>query len=534
MATQLPKTSAPAPRERYQDGWRAGKPIEDPEKTKRWGFITANPSEYLICLRGGKIDARRSGQGATVFKWPWQSVAIVPTSLQQVDFKADQVTREKVGVEISGVAVYRIVNPQLAFRVLNFSFTERASEKLSHTMREMFIGASRRLIANLSIDECLTRRKETISDFLIQEIAPVVSGKGAKDDETDQGWGVVIDSIEIQDVVILSEKVFKDMQAPFRATLSTQAEKAELDRQREVAERRAETERRVAEASIQGQRDTRVLKAVAESEAAETEAREVLKAAETQNVVQKRKQELEQAEALLRIERDRERQFQLLAAQKEQELRKLKAEQEKALALVQAEQEQKLARLQAEQARALAQAQAEETRRSIEARTELAALQAEATLRAEQETQARLALKQKLTREKLELEGRLALQALEHQHTLRRRQEALAMQEQEQQLILAELRVKAELEARLAAGRALQTLVSTGLPEMARVLQGNLGPISFTHLGGQTPLPELSTLISQGMVLYRNIVQGLEQQGRELNRPAPLGETGPASTESAS
>lgn len=521
MATQVTKSSPKESRERYQDGWRAGKPIEDPEKMKRWGFITANPSEYLICLRGGKIDPRRSGQGTTVFKWPWQSVAIVPTSLQQVDFKADQVTREKVGVEISGVAVYRIVNPLLAFRVLNFSFTERASEKLSHTMREMFIGASRRLIANLSIDECLTRRKETISDFLIQEIAPVVSGKGAKDDETDQGWGVVLDSIEIQDVVILSEKVFKDMQAPFRATLATQAEKAELDRQREVAERRAETERRVAEASIQGQRDTRVLKAVAESEAAETESREVLKAAETQNVVQRRKQELEQAEVLLRIERDRERQLQLLTAQKEQELRRLRAEQEKSLAQVQAEQEQKLARLQAEQAQALAHAQAEEARRSIEARTELAALQAEATLRSEQEQLARMALEQKLSREKLELEARMALQELEHQQALRRRQQALAMQEQEQRLALEELRARGEVEAALAAGRALQTLVSTGLPELARALQGNIGPISFTHVGGNPALPEIGGLLSQGVVLYRSIVEGLEQGGRVLKGSAP-------------
>ncbi|HNN96041.1 MAG TPA: SPFH domain-containing protein, partial [Pseudomonadota bacterium] len=148
---------------RYQEGWRAGKPVEDPEKLKRWGFITAKPSEYLVYVNQGRIDMRKSGQGQRVWKWPWSSVAIVPTSLQQIDFVADQVTRERVGVSVSGVAVFRIVQPEIAFRVLNFTYGESAKEKLSQTLREMFIGAARRLIANLTLEQCLQNRKESIA-----------------------------------------------------------------------------------------------------------------------------------------------------------------------------------------------------------------------------------------------------------------------------------------------------------------------------------------------------------------------------------
>jgi hypothetical protein len=162
--------------ERYQHGWRSGKPVEDPDKLKRWGFIAAKPSEYLVCTRRGQIDRGRSGQGMRIFKWPWDAVAIVPTTLQRIEFVADQITRERVGVEITGVAVYRIAEPELAFRVLNFTYGEAASEKLAATLREMFVGAARRLVANLSLEECLTRRKETIATFLMEEIAPVVSG----------------------------------------------------------------------------------------------------------------------------------------------------------------------------------------------------------------------------------------------------------------------------------------------------------------------------------------------------------------------
>ena len=234
------ETPAPAPTttaiERYQHGWRSGKPVEDPDKLKRWGYVGAKPSEYLVCTRRGVVDRKRSGQGMRIFKWPWESVAIVPTTLQRVEFTADQITRERVGVGVTGVAVYRIAEPLLAFRVLNFTFGEAASEKLAETMREMFVGAARRLVANLSLDECLTRRKETIATFLMEEIAPVVGGDGSPDDTTTTGWGVVLDTIEIQQVKITSAQVFAHLQAPFRAEIAARAELAELERQRQVAE----------------------------------------------------------------------------------------------------------------------------------------------------------------------------------------------------------------------------------------------------------------------------------------------------------
>ena len=77
---------------RETNGWRAGRPVEDPEKMKRWGFVTAKPSEYLIHMRRGRIRRRTSGQGASCWKWPWDSVAVIPTTINRLQFTADQVT----------------------------------------------------------------------------------------------------------------------------------------------------------------------------------------------------------------------------------------------------------------------------------------------------------------------------------------------------------------------------------------------------------------------------------------------------------
>jgi hypothetical protein len=176
----------------------------------------------------------------------------VPTTLQRLEFTADQITRERTGVAVSGVAVFRIAEPLLAYRVLNFTFPEAASEKLAETLREMFVGAARRVIANLSLDECLTRRKETIAGYLLDEIAPVIGGRGAPDDTTTRGWGVVIDTIEIQQVRIQSAQVFAHLQAPYRAEIATRAQLAELQRAREVTEQQiriAEEQRRAKAAA---------------------------------------------------------------------------------------------------------------------------------------------------------------------------------------------------------------------------------------------------------------------------------------------
>lgn len=210
---------------------------------KRWGYVGAQPSEYLVCTRRGVVDRKRSGQGVRIFKWPRDSIAVIPTTLQRIEFTADQITRERIGVGVAGIAVFRIAEPLLAFRVLDFT-VPGAVERLGATMREMFIGAARRLIANLTLEECLTRRKEAIAGFLMDEIAPVVGGEGAPDDTTTKGWGIVIDTIEIQQVRIASTQVFAHLQAPYRAEIATRAELAELERKRQVAEQEATATRR--------------------------------------------------------------------------------------------------------------------------------------------------------------------------------------------------------------------------------------------------------------------------------------------------
>jgi len=253
----------------------------------KWGRVTAQPNEFLIQMRNGKVV--HAGQGATCFKWPSDSVTLVPTSLAKLSFAADQVTLEKVGVEVKGLAVYRIAEPMVAYRMIDLDRTA-----LTDVLREMFVGATRRIVAGLSLDECITHRKDRVASELMKEIAPILAGEGAPSDTNGAGWGVVLDTIEIQDVRVLSQEVFARLQAPYREKLALEALLAET----RVAEQRAKAEATKQEADLARQR--RKAEADRERGAVENAAKEATAALDAEIARKAREAHVDLSEARLR------------------------------------------------------------------------------------------------------------------------------------------------------------------------------------------------------------------------------------------
>jgi len=253
----------------------------------KWGRVTAQPNEFLIQMRNGKVV--HAGQGATCFKWPSDSVTLVPTSLAKLSFAADQVTLEKVGVEVKGLAVYRIAEPMVAYKMIDLDRTA-----LTDVLREMFVGATRRIVAGLSLDECITHRKDRVASELMKEIAPILAGEGAPSDTNGAGWGVVLDTIEIQDVRVLSQEVFARLQAPFREKLALEALLAET----RVAEQRARVDAAKQEADLARQR--RKAEADRERAAIENTAKEAAAALDAEIAKKAREAHVDLSEARLR------------------------------------------------------------------------------------------------------------------------------------------------------------------------------------------------------------------------------------------
>jgi len=228
----------------------------------RWGLVSAAPHEFLVHLRRGEVVTAK--QGGSCFRWPGDTVALVDTSVHRLSFTADQITREKTGVEVTGLAVVRIVEPLLAYRMLNL----QAPDQHLRILEEMLRGATRRLVANLTLDDCLTRRKDALADELLEEIAPIVGGAGAVDDGTHTGWGVAIDTIEVQDVRVLSNDVFAKLQSTYRQSLAREALEAEAA----VEARRAELQEA---GDREAERRRRELLALQEARVAEQRRRQL-------------------------------------------------------------------------------------------------------------------------------------------------------------------------------------------------------------------------------------------------------------------
>lgn len=478
---------------RYAEGWRRGKPEEDPEKTKRWGWISAKPSEFLLRMRGGQVAA--AGQGATVFKWPWDSIAIVPTTVQRLHFVADQITQEKVGVKVTGIAVYRVAEPLIAARMLNFSFPERAQEKLAEMMEEMCVGASRRLIANLSIEQVLTRRKDALARELVREIAPVVSGEGRMEDVTDRGWGVVVDTIEIQDVRVMSAQVFTNMQARFRVQQEQVAREAELAKQRALQADETRTQREVELLRI----------------AATTELRQKKQESEESARLEKISSDAKVEEARLSQERstraaqllaEREYQLQKIAVEQETRKRKQAADEAAVLEKLQADQRtmhEKLvgdAQLREEAAQAEQRAQLQKLSAELEAMQ----LQAQAE-RARHEAQV-AELQQQAETIRLQAAAAEAKRQLAEIETRTVELEVHKQQLLQEPALQRAARLK-EVENTLSP-EAIQLAVANRLPELAAAFQQKMGEVHVTAVDGANPFGYIAAAVEGVMGLARS------------------------------
>ncbi len=465
---------------RYEEGWRRGKPQEDPEKLKRWGWIHARPSEFVIRMRGGQVAT--SGQGASIFKWPWDSVAVVPTTVQRLTFCADQITQEKVGVRVTGIVVYRIAEPLIAFRMLNFSFPERAQEKLAQMMEEMCIGATRRLVANLSVEHCLTRRKDALASELMREIAPVVSGEGRVEDGTDRGWGLVVDTIEIQDVRVQSAQVFANMQARFRQDQERLAREAELAKERAVKLGEATAEREIE-----------------------------LSRVEAATQIRRQRQASEEAARLEKLASDAKVEEQRLAQDKATRARALAIERELGLALLANQEEVRQTKQQAELRAALDAQSAQaallhETRKAEVEAARLAALaeQARHAARFAEEAQAA-----ELFRARADVaEAKLRLSEIEAQTT----EVEVHRQRLLNELELAHAARKKEIDNTLSP-EVIQLAVANRLPELAQAFQQKMGEVHVTAVDGANPFGYIASAVEGVLGLARSV--GLEVPGKK-------------------
>jgi regulator of protease activity HflC (stomatin/prohibitin superfamily) len=195
------------------------------EKMKAVGIVNASPAEFVIHQRMGKI--RHLGRGISFFKLPWiDRYTIIPSSTQTIQFKADQITAENQGVEISGFAVWRVFDAGKAAANFDFTDAEAALSAIGGALQDVVESAIRHQVARMTIEDALRKRGSIILQ-LKNEMA-YVAGL----------WGIAVETVEIKSVRILSRQLFENLQAPFRNALRLESEQSAIETEKRLAEQR--------------------------------------------------------------------------------------------------------------------------------------------------------------------------------------------------------------------------------------------------------------------------------------------------------
>jgi len=319
---------------------------------------------------------------------------------------------------------------------------------------------------------------------LVREVAPVVSGQGKLADGTEQGWGLIVDTIEIQDVRVTSAQVFANMQAKFRQEQERVAREAELVKLRAIKLNEASTEQEVELSRVAAQTEIRRKKQIAEEEA-KVEKIASDSRVEEQRLAQERLTRANQVSA--------EREFQLAKIKAEQEVRRQKQQAEEAAVMEQAQTHARLA--EAKQAAEAHLAQ-EKLRTEVEqARLEAEAEQARHASRVAEELQQAELMRSRADvaeakRQLAEIEARTVELEVHKQQLLSKLELERA----------AKLR---EIENTLSP-EAIQLAIAQKLPEVAQAFQQKMGEVHVTAVDGANPFGYIAAAVEGVMGLARS------------------------------
>ena len=182
-------------------------------------------NQFVIHLRNGKV--RTAGLGGSLWLLPLidEYIVIPTTSIQTILEAHDQVvSKEYQNIEVVGMLIWKVIDPERAFSAVSwYPRDENYVEKILKGAAEAII---RTTCANMPLEVIIRERREIIEHV-------------AKDlHELTADWGVLIESFEILEVIIVEQELKKNMEAEKQAEEYKKARiaKANAERQSKLRE----------------------------------------------------------------------------------------------------------------------------------------------------------------------------------------------------------------------------------------------------------------------------------------------------------
>ncbi|MBF0225316.1 MAG: hypothetical protein HQK76_07660 [Desulfobacterales bacterium] len=289
-----------------------------------WKKIIVPPNAYVIHTRLGTKEPVTIGLG-TSFKYnPYtDSYLVVPAAMQTIGVVANCITQEKQGINVLAYVQWQIDDFSIACRKLDLSDKNDPLGIVNAQLGEQAEAAIKDKIATMSVEEVLTDKAPIIEE-LTTRLKTVSEGRNKGGNISDEGLGIKIVTVQIREAIVSSEKLWKDLQTPFRHQQEKIAKMSYLGMKSEIEQKELEI-RKITE---QNQAETRVvlekIKQTKETEALELKlSEETIRFTKEQESIQK-KVKLEEQSLMSKNESE-----QRLKTQKAKIEQELSLEQEK-------------------------------------------------------------------------------------------------------------------------------------------------------------------------------------------------------------
>jgi flotillin len=217
-------------------------------ETLRWSFKTAQPDEWLLCIRNGKL--RRAGIGIHLWRVPGDVVVRFTSTTQRVSFSADALSDDRLRVTVEGFILWSVSaaedRPFVAFQRMGLvnldapPFGLKSNKHLlstpqHHAFQQMLAAAVQRLAARYRIDD-LMLRQDVLVGLLRSELGTL-----------EKQLGIQIDDVQMLRIRPTDDKMMGEMSTSVEERLRKEAAASRIDAAERTKRRVQESEARLSQ-----------------------------------------------------------------------------------------------------------------------------------------------------------------------------------------------------------------------------------------------------------------------------------------------
>lgn len=210
-------------------------------------FVKAQPNEYLVVGRGGKITSY--GQAASAFIWPRSTHVLIPSTQQEAPFEMTQESKDCIPLRFKGIVIYHIADAEHAARQFNFA-RKGGIEEINTLIKHICLGELRATVARLSMEECIEQRKTTLTNTVASALREAIQGTGER-----PGWGIIVDVVQVAQVFIVDQEVRRQLEAEVRNSIKMKSDLSDLQVRENVQRAEAAAKRRLQQEQLEADRE---------------------------------------------------------------------------------------------------------------------------------------------------------------------------------------------------------------------------------------------------------------------------------------